>query len=170
MNITSTNKAPAKAYTLTIKLPRLSGQQANDAIWTGVDRFESAGESAKTLAADRGPGLTETLGRTLKFGAISAVPVIGIKFGRQVKAGIDQGRITAGETAHWSNAAIGAGQVAGLGLGAAAVGSMLTGIGSASALGIASAAGFGIATLGGMVLTNSTSPDQLSVAFVQKQG
>ena len=167
MNISST-KAPTNSYTLTIKLPKFSGKQANDTVWTGVDKVETTGASAMALA-DPGLGFTGTVKRTLKFGTVSAIPGMGLKFGKQVKAGLDSGQITSSEKTHWANAAVGAGQLAGIGLGIAAAGSLLTGIGSASALGIASAVGFGAAAVGGMVLANTADPDQLSINFVQQK-
>lgn len=180
MNIASTTKAPANSFTLTINVPKVSGQDANAAVWDGVDRLESTGQALKgaasnfagdsvELAASSGRSFTQQVGRTLKFGAAGAVPLFGLQFGKQVKGAIGEGKVNNSGATNWANAAMGVGQVAGLGMAALAVGSVFTGIGNPSTLLVASAVGFGASAAGAAVLANTTDASELAVEFKSNQ-
>lgn len=180
MNITTTSKAPANSYTLTVKIPKLRGEEANAAVWNGVDRLESAKDTVKNatlqlavdsvqLAKDHGNSVGEQIGRTLKFGVAGGIPLLGLKFGKQVKAAINEGKVNNSGATNWANAAMGAGQLTGIGMAALAVGSMFTGIGSPSTLLTLSAVGFGTSAVGAAVLANTTTPAEIAVKVGQGQ-
>lgn len=176
MNIASTSKTPTNSYTLTINVPTVSGEDANAAVWNSVDRIESTPrfikeaasnftEDSVDLAESNGRPFIQRVDRTLKFGIAGGIPLLGLRFGKQVRAGIEAGDVNNSGATNWANAAVGAGQLAGLGMAALAVGSACTGIGSPSSLLLASAVGFGTSATGAAVLANTTGFEELDVTF-----